>query len=93
MLNPSLAAVGALDQVRLEVAVLMILVGDVDRAGIVLRGQDALHVGVLGHAGGLFDLAPVLAAVLGDLHQAIVGADVDQAFLLWAIRRWREMLS
>ena len=59
----------------------MILIGDVDRAGIVLGGDDALHVGVLRHAGRLVHLAPVFAAVLGDLHQAIVGADVNQALL------------
>ena len=57
--DPGLALVGALDQVGLEVAVLVILVGHVHRAGIVLRRHDALHVGVLGHAGGLLDFAPV----------------------------------
>ena len=78
--DPGLAAVGALDDVGLEVAILVVFVGHIDRAGVMLRGQDALHVGILGNAGGLIDLAPVLAAVLGDLHQAVVGADVNQAF-------------
>ena len=90
--DPGLAVIGALDQIGFEVAVLVVLVGDVDGAGIVLRGQNALHIGVLGHAGRLLDFAPVLAAVFGDLHEAIVGADVDQAFLLGRFGD-REMLS
>ena len=93
MFTHVLPLIGALDEVRFEVAVLMVFVSHVDGAGVVLRGHDALHVGILGNAGGLLDLAPGLAAVLGHLHQAIVGADVDQSLLLRTIPRWREMLS
>ena len=40
-----------------------------------------------GTPGKVLDLAPVLAAVLRDLQQAVVGADVEQPFDAAAIRR------
>ncbi len=40
------------------------------------------HVGALRHAGERLDLPPARAAVLGDLDQAVVGADVEQPLLL-----------
>src|ERR1039457_719022 len=80
-IHPSPALVRGLEQIGFEIAVLVILVGRVSRAGVMLRSQEALRIGVLGGARGLLDLAPVLAAVLGYLHQAVVGANVDQAFL------------
>src|SRR4051812_13494363 len=44
--RPGFALVGALENVRFEVAVLMAIVRDVDDTGVVLRGEDALDVGV-----------------------------------------------
>ena len=57
--RPRPAAVGALEQVRREVAVLVVLERGVDRARVVLRRADARDVGVGRHAGELVDLAPV----------------------------------
>src|SRR5262245_1784227 len=48
----------------------------------MLRGEQPRYVGVVRHAGELVDLAPALAAVLGDLHQTVVGAEIEKPFLL-----------
>ena len=79
--DPGAAAVGAPEQVRLEVAHLVIVEGGVDDRGVARRGLQARDVGAVGHAGKLLDPAPVGAAVLGDLNEAVVGPDVEEPLL------------
>ena len=80
MLVHVLPAVGALDDVGLVVAALPVVERGEHRVRIARRGEDVGDVGPLRHAGELLDLAPVLPAVLGHLHEPIVGADVEQPF-------------
>jgi hypothetical protein len=68
--------------IRFEVAVLVIVVKRVNRVGVVLGSKHAMHVTAFGHVQHLFDFAPGLAAVFGDVEQAVVRADVNQAFFL-----------
>ena len=77
---PRLAAVAADEDVGLEVGLFLVVEGRVDGVVVVDRGLETADVGHLRHAGYLVDRAPVGAAVLGHLDQAVVGADVDQAF-------------
>jgi hypothetical protein len=79
--RPRLARVGRFQDVRCEVAVLVVVEAGVHRAGVVLGGNQLAHVRPVRDAGEQLDLAPVLAAVLGDLNQPVVGADVDQPAL------------
>ena len=80
--SPGLAPISALEHVRLEVALLVVVEGGVDGVGIVRRGFDIRDEGVLGDARKGLDLAPVLAGVLGDVDQAVVGAGIDEALEL-----------
>src|SRR5205814_3610615 len=75
--------VRGLKEIRLEVRVLPILERHISGVRIGVRSDDAADVGEFRNVGKLFNLAPVLAAVFGDLNQTVVGADIDQAFLLW----------
>ena len=77
--RPCFAGVGAFHQIWFEIAVLMIVKERVNRVRVVLRSEDAGDVAHVGNAGDLVYLAPVLAVVLSDLDQAVVGADIDQA--------------
>ena len=76
--TPALAAVGALHHVGREITVLVVVEGGEDRIGVVQGSLEPVDVGHLGDLAGLLDLPPVLAAVLGDLDQPVVGAGVDQ---------------
>ena len=49
--------------------------------GVGRGGLEVGDVGAVRHAGEVVDLAPGRRRLLGDLHQAVVGADVEQAFL------------
>src|SRR5262249_52121915 len=46
---------------------------------------DVGDIGMFGHARERLDLPPLLAAVLGHLHQAIVGAHHDESFEEWRL--------
>ena len=76
--SPRPPAIGAAEHVGYKVAVLMIVERGEHGVGVVPRGGQAAYVGHLGHARKRLDLPPVSAAVLGDLDQPVVGADVDQ---------------
>jgi hypothetical protein len=82
---PVAPAVGALQEVRREVSILMILDGDIHSGGVVLRRANPGDVGVCRHARQLVDLPPVTAAVFADLDQTVVGADIQQAFAFRAL--------
>ncbi len=84
--DETLAAVRALDQVRFEVAVLVVFKHNVDGAGVMLGGDDALDVGILGQARDLVDFMPRLSAIFRYLHEAVVRARVNQAFLFGRFR-------
>ena len=77
--RPGPAAVGALHHVRLVVAALPVVERDEDRVDVARRREDVGDVGPLRHAGKVFDLPPVLPAVIRDLQQPVVGAGVEQA--------------
>src|SRR6185295_19500365 len=74
---PAAAAVGALEEIRREVAVLVILGGDIHGGGVVLGRADPGDVGIGRDAGQSVDLPPVPAAVFADLNQPIIGADIQ----------------
>ncbi len=76
---PGPAAVAADKDVGFEVAPLLVVEGRVDGVLVVHRGLEPADVGHRRHAGNLVDGPPVGAAVLGDLDETVVGADVDQA--------------
>ncbi len=80
--SPGSPGVSGLQQVRFEVGVLVIVESDICRVCIVIRSDDAADVRHVRNAWKLLDLAPRLAAVFGDLQQAVVRADVDQAVFL-----------
>ena len=73
---PRLAPVGAFEEIRLKIALFMVVEGGVDRVGVVLRGFDVVDVTHLGHAGKVLDLAPGGPAVFAHLDQPVVRADV-----------------
>jgi hypothetical protein len=76
---------------RFEVGVLVIVESDVRRVRIVIRSDDATDVRHVGDAGKLLDLAPVLAAVFGDLQQTVVSADVNQTVFLLRLGECRSI--
>ena len=67
----------------------MVVEGGVDEVLVEARGDEVADVAELGHAREARPCAPGLAAVLGDLDEAVVGADVDQALGRAATRRAR----
>ena len=76
--RPARAAIAADVDIGLEVAGLLVVEDGVDGVGVVQRGLDAEGVAELGHAGRRCGDAPVGAAVLGDLDEPVIGADIDQ---------------
>src|SRR6185312_12221644 len=84
--GPVRAVVGGAPGVRAEVGLAMVVHRDVGGAGLQRRDIDradlAPHRQALGR-----DVLPALAAVAGELHQAVVGADPD---LVVAARRGRD---
>src|SRR5467141_1084407 len=80
-------SIRALEKIRFEVRVLMVLDRDIDRIRVVIGSDNATHVSEFRHLGKFLNLTPVLAAVLGDLDQAIIRTDIDKSFLL---RRFSE---
>ena len=85
---PGTPAIGALQQIRFEIAFLMILERGIHSTNVVTRGGDPAHISALRHAGKSSQLAPILPAIFGDLNQAIVAAHVQQPFLQ---RRFRDV--
>ncbi len=57
----------------------MVVEGGVDDVRVEARGDEVADVGHVGHAGEGLLAAPGPAAVLGDLDEAVVGADVEEA--------------
>ena len=84
--RPASAAIVGLQDVGLVVAALVIVDDGVGDVGVVHRGDDVLDERHVGHTAERVRAAPVLAAVLGDAHDAVIGADVDQSFLEWTLR-------
>ena len=86
--RPGPAAVGAPQQVGLEVAALVVVEGGVDGVRVVRRRargrRRRSRSGTPGNAARRVRQAA--AAVLGDLDQAVVGADVEQALAAAATR-------
>ena len=79
---PRASLVAGLEQVRLEIAAIIVVEACVHDIGVVRRGGDVGDVARVRHAGEVVGATPVGAAVLGDLDQSVIGADVEQAFLL-----------
>ena len=79
--KPGAAGIGALQQIRAEVGVLVVVKRGVHRARLMQRGDEAADVGAVRHAGELVHLPPGAAAVFRNLNQAIVRADVNQSLL------------
>ena len=78
---PGTTAVGTLDQVRRVVTRFVVVDASVNRVGIKAISLDIVDEKELRDTKHLFDLPPILATILGDLNQAIVGANIDQSFL------------
>ena len=76
--RPRLTSVHALEQVRGEVGVLVILQNHVDGVRVVLRSNDSGDERAVRHAGEFVHHPPILAAIKGHLQQAIVGPGIDQ---------------
>ncbi len=76
--GPGPAAVGALQQVRGEVARLVVVDDRVDGIGVEEVGLQVVDEELHRHARQPVDLAPAPAAVLGHLDQPVVGAGVEQ---------------
>src|SRR5438045_1263775 len=74
--GPRLTVVGGLEDVRLAIVVLVILHRNVSRAGVMRRRINQTHTSEIRHAGRR-DLVPALAAIPGDIDQAIVTAGPD----------------
>ena len=79
---PRAAAVARAHDVRLVVAALEIVDAGVDHIRVVRRRRDVRDEARVGDARDALDLPPRTAAVLSDLDQAVVGAGVEQPFLL-----------
>ncbi len=79
---PRTALVAGADDVGLEVAALEVVDGAIHDVGIVRRRGEVGDVARVGHAIDVLDLPPRRAAVLGHLDESVIGAGVDEAFLL-----------
>ena len=78
--RPALTEVGGLIEVRPEVIGLVHRRGDVRRSGIVRRRVDGVDLDPLRHdVLGRRHVGPGLAAVPGQVHQAVIRADPDQS--------------
>src|ERR1022692_1810996 len=75
--DPGFAVVGGLVEIWLKVVELVFGSGEVSRAGVEWRGLDGVDLHPFRHVFWR-DVLPVLAAVLGDVHQAVIGAGPDQ---------------
>ena len=60
----------------------MIVESDIGSVRIMIGSDDATDICHVWHTRKLVNLAPVLAAIFGDLNQAIISADVNQSFFL-----------
>src|SRR6185503_12034775 len=88
--SPGPARIGSLQQIWFEIVVLVVVKTYVRGIGSMIRSDDAADVGHLADAGKLLDAPPVLAAVLGDIYQTVISANVKQAvFLLRFCNRGR----
>jgi hypothetical protein len=72
--------VSALKEIGAKVAILMIVERGVYRVLIVVRRRKATDVGQVRYSREELVLAPVDTAILGDVDQAVISADVEQAF-------------
>ena len=77
--RPRATAVLALHHVGTEVAALPIVERDKDCVGIASRGKHVGHVAVLRQPGDVVYRAPIRASVLGNLHEPVICADVQQS--------------
>ena len=78
--RPALATVIGPEHVRPMIAALVIVYRRVGDIGVVERGHYILDQGHIRHAAERVHAPPGLAAVLGDVHDAVVRADVDETF-------------
>ena len=80
--GPGAAAVARHQQIRREVPVFVVIQGHVHGVRVVQIGADVVDESGVGNARqrAHLDAPPALAAVLGDLDQAVVGAGVQQPF-------------
>ena len=65
----------------------MVVESCIHRVGVEIRGNQAADVGIVWHAGKVFDLRPGCAAIVRDVDEAVVGAGEEKIFVL---RRFRE---
>jgi len=77
--TPGLAAVRALDQVRLIVPRFVVIQASVHGIRIMFVGLDVVDKSILRDAIDLVDFTPVFSAVLRNVDQAVVRADVQQS--------------
>ncbi len=83
--RPSFAVIGGLIEIRLKIIQLVFGSREVSRGGVERRGFDGVDLHPFRQAFRR-DVFPVLAAVLGDVHQAVIGAGPDQPRLHWRFR-------
>ena len=64
-----------------QVSIVMIVKDGVSNIGVVLGSDDIFDQGSIGDTAQAFVLAPVLASILGDMDEAVIGTSENQAFL------------
>ncbi len=89
--GPTLSGVRRAQQVREEVAVLVIVHHREGGVRVMHRGDQALDIAVAWYAVDGIDFPPIGAAILGDLNQAVVTAHVEQSFTLRRLGNRREV--
>ena len=83
--NPGFPGVRTLHYVGLKVAVFVVLERSVNSVGVKARSREAADVCHIRNRGKLIVLGPGRTAILRDLHQSVIRACVNQAFLHWRL--------
>src|SRR5271166_6588737 len=79
-LGPGLAVVGSFVEVGSKIVQLVFGDSDIGRARVKRRSLDGVDLAPFRNIFGR-DVLPMLAAILGQLHQAVIGANPDEALL------------
>src|SRR5262249_6853776 len=73
---PTVPSVGALQKIRSEVSILMIIESRIDCVGVMLGCQQATDISTIRYAWKFFLFSPGLTAILGHLNKAVISADI-----------------
>ena len=77
---PATASVFTLEHVWRKIPALVVVHDNVNHVRIVQVRFDVVDEKTIGHTGQLVDTPPILAVVFGNLDDAVVGANINQAF-------------